>query len=222
MGSRLPKIERGHTLIAMISRRHESRLQKQGYLLIAGVDEAGRGPLAGPVVAAACILPPQTKFRGLNDSKQLDANERERLFHEITTCPGLLFGLGICDVEIIDQINILQATLRAMCQAVGNLPQSPDYALIDGNRLPPLSIPMGALVEGDAKSVSIAAASILAKVTRDRMMISWDEKWPEYGFAQHKGYGTPEHLKALEKLGPCPLHRRSFAPVRQRNSVLCG
>jgi ribonuclease HII len=193
---------------------HEKRLQKEGYSQIAGIDEAGRGPLAGPVVAAACILPFPYHFQSLNDSKQLSPEIREELYHAITSHPETRFGIGISSVETIDRFNILQATFFAMRQAIEELQTPPDYLLIDGNQAPRFDIPHLTIVEGDAHSVSIAAASILAKVTRDRMMAELDLKWPQYGFKKHKGYGTQEHLEALGKWGPCPLHRKSFEPVK--------
>jgi ribonuclease HII len=192
----------------------EKRLRERGFVRIAGVDEAGRGPLAGPVVAAACILPEGAVFQDLNDSKQLNPVQRERLFGQITACPNILFGIGRASVEEIDRHNILQATFLAMQRAVDALSTAPDYLLIDGNQLPVFRVAAEAIVEGDAKSISIAAASILAKVTRDRLMVAWDGSWPQYGFGQHKGYGTKQHLEALRQFGPCPLHRKTFAPVR--------
>lgn len=192
----------------------EKRLRAEGFQQIAGIDEAGRGPLAGPVVAAACILPEGALFEFLNDSKQLSAEEREILFQQITTYPKLIFGIGIADVKTIDRINILQATFLAMKRAVEALSVQPDYLLVDGNQFPGIKIPTELLVEGDRRSISIAAASILAKVTRDRLMRDLDAKWPEYGFKDHKGYATPQHLEAIQKWGPCTLHRKSFEPVK--------
>ncbi len=192
----------------------EKKLEENGYQKIAGIDEAGRGPLAGPVVAAACILPKNALFVNLNDSKQLTAEERETLFHSITTCPGLIYGIGSASVEEIDRINILQATMVAMKRAEAALTSRPDYLLIDGNQLPYFDIPCEGIVQGDGLSISIAAASILAKVTRDRIMAELDAKWPSYGFKQHKGYATEKHLEAIRKWGPCPIHRISFEPVK--------
>ena len=187
---------------------------------LAGVDEAGRGPLAGPVVAAAAVLPRQWTVEGmpeslqrLNDSKQLSEQIREQLFEAIHAEPEIHFGVGIIDAEEIDRINILQATHRAMNAALAQLAPPADHALVDGRPVPTLDLPQTAIVKGDAKSFSIAAASILAKVTRDRLMRKYDEQWPQYGFAGHKGYGTAAHLAALAEHGPCPIHRRSFAPV---------
>lgn len=193
---------------------HEERLKAAGFIRIAGVDEAGRGPLAGPVVAAACILPEGALFSNLNDSKQLTVEQREDLFQQITTSAGLLYGIGIIDVETIDRVNILQATFLAMRKAISALATAPDYLLIDGNQLPMREIPGEALIDGDALSVSIAAASIIAKVTRDRLMQTLDVEYPLYGFKQHKGYATERHLEALRLHGPCPIHRKSFDPIR--------
>ena len=185
------------------------------------MDEAGRGPLAGPVVAAAAVLPvewvtegrPETLLR-LNDSKQLTEKIREELFAAIHSETQIHFGIGIIDSAVIDDINILQATHRAMNAALAQLDPPAAHALMDGRLVPTLATPQTAIIKGDAKSHSIAAASILAKVTRDRLMREYHEQWPEYGFAQHKGYGTAAHQAALEQHGPCPIHRRSFAPVR--------
>ena len=193
---------------------HERRLTLQGYKAIAGIDEAGRGPLAGPVVAAACILPPDFWLAKLNDSKQLTAIQREELYQKIVEAPGICFGIGVVSVERIDAINILRATFEAMQEAVKKLSQKPDYLLIDGNQLPHFPYPAEAIVKGDSLSGSIAAASILAKVTRDRMMDEADKRWPQYGFGQHKGYGVPQHLEALRLHGPCPIHRKGFEPIK--------
>jgi ribonuclease HII len=180
---------------------------------IAGVDEAGRGPWAGPVVAAAVILDPGRIPQGIDDSKALDADERERLFERISVT-ALAIGVGIGDVERIDRDNILAATMWAMSEAVGQLSSRPRLAIIDGNRAPRLSCQSRTIVKGDAKCLSIAAASIVAKVTRDRLMIELAREMPGYGFERHKGYGTPEHRAALVRLGLTPQHRRSFKPVQ--------
>lgn len=190
--------------------QYEIRLRAEGYLAIAGIDEAGRGPLAGPVVAAACILPDEYLIAGLNDSKQVKEKAREALFDTLSSDPRIVFGISVVSPERIDQINILQATFEAMRQAVGNLPRRPDFLLIDGNQIPRFEIPAQGVVRGDALSQSIAAGSILAKVTRDRLMIEAAKLWPEYGFERHKGYGTKAHLEALKRCGPCPIHRKSF------------
>ena len=187
---------------------------------LAGVDEAGRGPLAGPVVAVAVVLPakwletglPQSLQR-LNDSKKLTEKIREQLFAAIHAETEIYFGIGVIEAIVIDEINILQATHRAMNTALAQLSPPATHALVDGLRVPTLAIPQTAIVKGDQKSFSIAAASILAKVTRDRIMREHDIRWPEYAFAKHKGYGTAAHLAALRAHGVCSIHRRSFAPV---------
>ena len=179
---------------------------------VAGIDEAGRGPWAGPVVAAAVILDPTRIPTGIADSKTLGEDDREALFKRIMATAEV--GVGIADVGRIDRDNILQATLWAMREAVAKLPRAPQIALIDGNRAPPLSCRTRTIVKGDAKCLSIAAASIIAKVTRDRLMIALAAEAPGYGFERHKGYGTPEHKAALERLGVSAFHRRSFRPVQ--------
>ena len=189
---------------------------RNGARIVAGVDEAGRGPLAGPVVAAAVILPDGFKLRGLNDSKQLTAERRDEFFQVLTSDPRVVFGVGIVDSEWIDRINILQATHRAMAEALRRLPIQPDHVLVDGLPVKSFTIPQTALVKGDARSFSIAAASVIAKVTRDRLMLALHAQYPVYGFNQHKGYPTPDHLAALRAHGPCPIHRRTFGPVRER------
>lgn len=182
--------------------------------LLAGVDEAGRGPLAGPVVAAAVILDELQPIKGLADSKVLTALKRERLFDEIRA-KALCFCIAEASAEEIDRLNILQATLLAMQRAVHGLRLKPTLVQVDGNRLPKLPMPAEAIVKGDAKIQAISAASILAKVTRDRQCLAMHEAHPAYGFATHKGYPTPEHLAALREHGPSPWHRLSFAPVRE-------
>ncbi len=181
---------------------------------IAGVDEAGRGPLAGPVVAAAVILHPQKNIDGLADSKQLTEKQREMLF-ELIYQNALAVSVGHADVAEIDRLNILQATMLAMQRAVQGLKITPQLALIDGNRCPILQCDAKAIIQGDATEPAISAASIIAKVTRDREMVRLDQKFPLYGFAQHKGYPTKAHFAALKKQGPCIIHRRSFAPVAE-------
>ena len=201
--------------------RYECALADQGVALIAGVDEAGRGPLAGPVFAAAVIFPLEwicgempKPLRPINDSKQLTPEEREILFAEITSRPQIRFGIAQVDVEMIDQINILQATHRAMNAALAQLQPPPQHVLVDGLRVASMQLPHTALVGGDALSYSIGAASILAKVSRDRVMIELDQHYPAYGFAEHKGYATPEHLAAIKAYGACPIHRQTFSPFR--------
>jgi ribonuclease HII len=185
--------------------------QGQGQI-VCGVDEAGRGPWAGPVVAAAVILDAALIPPGLDDSKKLTPAKREALFKPIMN--SACVGVGIVNAARIDKINILQATYLAMRKAVVALSQVPDVALVDGNRAPPLSCKVQTIIGGDAVSLSIAAASIIAKVTRDRLMCKFDRTYPDYGFASHKGYGTAEHAEALSSLGPCPIHRLSFSPIR--------
>jgi ribonuclease HII len=180
---------------------------------ICGVDEAGRGPWAGPVVAAAVVLNPDDLPVGIADSKALDADTRQHLF-DVIRARALAYGIGIADVERIDRDNILKATLWAMQQAVAGLSMKPRLALIDGNKAPQLSCAARTIVKGDARCLSIAAASILAKVTRDQMMVELSARHPGYGFDRHKGYGTPEHAAAIAKLGVSSVHRRSFKPVQ--------
>lgn len=187
-------------------------------MLVAGVDEVGRGPLAGAVVAAAVILDPAQPIAGLNDSKKLSAKRREQLAIEIRA-RALAWSLGRAEVEEIDSINILQATFLAMQRALAGLPIQPELVKIDGNRCPKLSYRMEAIVGGDATVAEISAASILAKVTRDAELVELDALYPQYGFARHKGYGTAAHLAALREHGATPIHRRSFAPVRKALSV---
>ncbi len=181
---------------------------------IAGVDEAGRGPLAGPVIAGAVILDPGKPIEGLRDSKRLSASRRDELFDQIRE-RALAWAVGRADVEEIDRINILQATMLAMSRAVEALQPYADHALIDGNRCPDLSCTSQAIIKGDSKVPAISAASIMAKVTRDREMLELDIRYPGYGLAQHKGYPSKAHIEALESLGVTPVHRRSYAPVRR-------
>ena len=187
----------------------------------AGGDEAGRGPLAGPVVAAAVIFPCawsagafDERLRDLNDSKQLSRQQREDFFSILTANSAICFAIAVVDAGTIDRINILQATHRAMNDALAQLRPQPQHVLVDGRPVKSMSFPQTALVKGDSLSYSIAAASVLAKVTRDRMMQEFDAQFPGYGFAEHKGYGTPQHLAAIAERGPCPIHRRSFAPIK--------
>ena len=180
-----------------------------GALFIAGVDEVGRGPLAGPVVAGAVILPSDHEILRLNDSKKLSEKRREEM-NEIIRAEAVSVGIGIVGQERIDEINILQATYEAMRQALAQLEPQPDRILADAVTIPGIETEQTAIVKGDAKSASIAAASIVAKVYRDHLMMDWDERYPVYGFASHKGYGTKAHIEAIREYGPCPLHRRSF------------
>jgi ribonuclease HII len=192
----------------------ENKARAQGYQFIAGVDEAGRGPLAGPVVAAAVVLPVDANLPGLNDSKKLTPNKREELFPKIKT-QAVAYGVDVVDAEVIDEINILQAARLAMKQAVEKLLCDPDLLLIDGNQKIDLSLKQWAIVKGDAKSFSISAASVLAKVTRDHIMQDYHLQYPQYEFARHKGYGTKLHKGLIAEYGPCPIHRRTFKGVTE-------
>ncbi|MFA4904924.1 MAG: ribonuclease HII [Candidatus Margulisiibacteriota bacterium] len=194
--------------------KYENFYRKEGYRLIAGADEVGRGSLAGPVVAAAVILDPKKKIKGLNDSKKLSAKQREKLFKVIEQ-KAVGIGVGVVDEKTIDRINITQASLLAIRLAMESLSPSPNLLLIDGRDRLPLPFPQKPIVSGDSISASIAAASIIAKVLRDRVMEKLDVNYPEYGFAMHKGYGTARHLRELKQKGPCLLHRRSYRPVTQ-------
>jgi ribonuclease HII len=198
----------------------EQELWDTGLTLIAGVDEAGCGPLAGPVVAAAAILPIEwvaglpSELEGLNDSKQLTPQQREQFFLALTSGGKVRFAIAQAAANLVDRINILQASHRAMNLALARLTPAPQHVLVDGLRVKTMRFPQTAIVDGDARSYSIASASVLAKVTRDRLMVEYHQRWPAYGFAEHKGYGTPRHLAALAQHGPCPIHRRSFSPVK--------
>lgn len=192
----------------------EEEARGRGFRIIAGLDEAGRGPIAGPVVAAAVVLPPRKKLSGVNDSKKLSAEQREEIFPLIRQ-KAMAVGVGIVEVEEIDRLNILQASLKAMKLAVQNLPLAPDFLLIDGSHCLNLPLAQRAIPQGDQKCQSIAAASIIAKVTRDRLMLAYHREYPQYNFARHKGYGTKEHLLAIRQYGCCPIHRQSFKPIYQ-------
>jgi len=216
-------------LIAKFSNRlaHERELWQKGLAFVAGVDEAGCGPLAGPVVAAAVVLPNAwlhtgicPSLRDLNDSKQLAEVQRDHYFAILDSHPEIRSAIATVDVETIDRINILQAAHRAMNLALDQLQPPPQHVLVDGRPVKSMRFPNTPLVKGDARSYSIAAASVLAKVTRDRMMREFDRLYPGYGFSRHKGYGTRQHLAAIRERGPCPIHRRSFAPFRPAESDL--
>lgn len=192
----------------------ESELWQDGCLSVAGIDEAGRGPLAGPVVAAAVIFPAGHKYiAGINDSKKLTSITREEMIAIIQEVASAI-GIGIVHHQEIDEINILQATFKAMREAIAVLQIRPDFLLIDGNKKPGINVPQRCIVKGDSLSMSIAAASIVAKVTRDRMMLDYDRVYPQYGFARHKGYATARHIEAIRRFGLCPIHRRSFKPEK--------
>jgi ribonuclease HII len=192
--------------------RHDESFRQEGFQWIAGIDEAGRGPIAGPVVAAAVVLPPDTRIEGLRDSKKVPEKERQRLFYEIL-CHASDIGVGISDPEIIDRVNILGATRLAMEAAVRDLLRQPDLLLIDAVTLPNLPIKQVSTFKGESKSAAIAAASIVAKFTRDSLMLHYHNLYPEYGFDRHKGYCTKEHIESIRIHGPCPLHRKSFQKV---------
>jgi ribonuclease HII len=201
--------------------RFEREFLDRGVLRIAGADEAGRGPLAGPVTAAVVCFPTEwirkgipRKLFGLNDSKQLNEEERLKYYDFLTNNSEVCFAITSVDVETIDSINILRASLKAMDEAFRQLNPLPEHTLVDGPHIFSLACPQTPLIDGDAKSFSIAAASVLAKVTRDRIMTEYHKEYPQYGFANHKGYSTPEHLKALQDFGPCAIHRKSFSPIR--------
>ncbi|WP_314061852.1 ribonuclease HII [uncultured Vagococcus sp.] len=197
-----------HTL-----RHFERQAIQKGYQVIAGIDEVGRGPLAGPVIAAAVILPNNCELLEVNDSKKLSEKKRDSLFTQICET-AVAVGIGIVDEETIDQINIYQATKLAMKEAVEKLSFTPDYLLLDAMKLEDVPIAQESIIKGDAKSVSIAAASIVAKVTRDRLMKKYGEQYPGYSFEKNAGYGTKDHLAGLDEFGPCPIHRKTFAPVK--------
>jgi ribonuclease HII len=211
-GRRTANRTEGQRLRALLA--FETELWERGVARIAGVDEAGVGTLAGPVVAAAAILPRELRPRGLDDSKQLDARARGRLCAEVKE-GAVAWAVGLATHAEVDALNVYQAGLLAMRRAVEGLAVPPDHLLVDARRIPGLAIPQQGIVKGDARSLSIAAASVVAKVTRDAMMSEADERYPGYGFARHKGYCAPEHLDALRRLGPCEIHRLTFAPVRE-------
>ena len=202
-----PEIEQSTLFFEALARR-------QGYRAVAGIDEAGRGPLAGPVVAAAVILPEHFELPGLNDSKQISEKKRNQLYPLIYE-QAIAVGIGVGRADEVDEINILQATLKAMSRAVGRLFLPPDYLLVDGITPIPIGIEQKTLKKGDSRSLSIAAASVIAKVVRDRIMVAYDRLFPEYGFAAHKGYGSQKHRDAIAKYGPCVCHRRTFAGVKE-------
>jgi len=205
------QLQEKERVAALYAFEHEA--WAKGWKLVAGVDEAGRGPLAGPVSVAAVILPHDLYLPKLNDSKKLSPQVRDELFDEIRE-KAVAIGTALVDAQTIDRINIYQATINGMYEAIFALKPEPQDVLIDAVELQNLPMPSLSIIKGDAKSASIAAASIIAKVTRDRLMDEYDKQYPQYGFARHKGYGTAEHIAALREYGPCPIHRRSFEPVR--------
>ena len=209
-------MSRAHQLAARrrVMLRLERGFWRRGLLRVAGVDEVGVGPLAGPLVASAVILPVEVSLRGIDDSKRLTRKRREQLAEEIRAC-AVAIGVGVVDVRDVDRLNVYHAALEAMRRAVLALAVPPQQLLVDARSVPGLDISQMSIIKGDAQSYSIAAASIVAKVTRDAMMRELAEIYPQYGFAKHMGYGTREHLTALAQYGPCPIHRRSFAIIRQ-------
>lgn len=207
--------------------QYEQALWASGLQWVAGVDEVGRGPLAGPVVAAAVILPSTWRsqglpggLEGLNDSKQLTETQREQFYEVLAAHPEVIYQLAQLEASDIDRLNILRATHEAMNTALAGLKLKPEHVLVDGLKVKSMTLPQTPLVKGDSRSYSIAAASIIAKVTRDRQMKAYDRVWPQYGFAAHKGYPTEAHLQALAIHGPCPIHRRSFAPLKPKQGEL--
>lgn len=203
------KVLRYREELARLDRMREYERSYPQYTYICGIDEAGRGPLAGPVVAGAVILPPDCEILYLNDSKQLSAKRREELYEEIKE-KAVAWSVGIASPELIDEINILQANYEAIRDAIAGLSVKPELLLNDAMKIPGVDLPQVSIIKGDAKSLSIAAASVMAKVTRDRIMCQYDELYPEYEFASNKGYGSAAHIEAIRKIGPCPIHRRSF------------
>lgn len=193
---------------------YERKLKEKGYKYIAGIDEAGRGPLAGPVVAACCIIRDDFFIEGINDSKKLTPLKRQKIYNEVLKQPSIIYSVSIVDAETIDEINILQATLLAMKQSFFNMSVRPDHTLIDGIHKPKEIENATLIVKGDSLSISIALASIIAKQTRDDIMEKYHQKYPEYSFAKHKGYGTKQHRDAIFRYGPCCIHRKSFEPIK--------
>ncbi|MBC8631130.1 ribonuclease HII [[Eubacterium] tenue] len=208
LSKKLDKIRAENERLEMINTFENEGYQK-GYTYIGGIDEAGRGPLAGPVVAAVVVFKPGTKIEGINDSKKLSEAKRDELF-DIIKEQALDYGIGIVQKDEIDEYNILNATYMAMKKAINCLKKTPDYLLVDAAHVPDVNIDQKSIIKGDSKSISIAAASILAKVTRDSLMYEYDKMYPEYGFASHKGYGTDQHYKAIREHGITPIHRKSF------------
>ncbi|TYZ61420.1 hypothetical protein PybrP1_002970 [[Pythium] brassicae (nom. inval.)] len=206
-------------MTASMQRHFEAAKIAKGFKYVVGVDEAGRGPLAGPVVAAACHVPLDVLLEGVHDSKKLNEAQREALYEQLTTHPRVQWAVHVNSAQRIDEINILQASLESMVKAAEALNQMPDFVFVDGNRMPP-TIPWDAetVVKGDSKVFSIAAASIIAKVTRDRLMVAYDAQFPQFNFKQHKGYPTKDHMTAIAKHGPCEIHRMTFAPLKPKDA----
>ncbi len=216
----LKQVLRCKIKLASFAENLELQAQQQGYLSIIGVDEAGRGPLAGPVVAAACLFNEALlQIPGINDSKQLTPKKRAKIYAQILESEQVIVSAAVVDADRIDKINILQATIEAMIQAVDAMPCPVDYLLVDGLKLPHNTVPGEKVIKGDARAISIAAASIVAKEVRDQIMLNYHNDWPDYGFDRHKGYGTQFHREQLYILGPCEIHRRSFEPVKSLVSI---
>ncbi len=213
----LPKSE-SERLLKLVAL--EKRLRERGYRNIAGVDEVGRGPLAGPVIAAACLIDEGHFFPGINDSKLLTPNKRKALFQKLTSHLGVCYGIGIVEASVIDRVNILEATRMAMRDAISKLKIRPNHLLVDGLKLIVDGISSTMVIKGDSRCQTIAAASVIAKEVRDEIMVNYHELYPQYGFDQHKGYGTVKHQRALQEYGPCPIHRRTFAPVRHHGNAI--
>ena len=191
-------------------KKYEEKLRKKGFKYICGIDEAGRGPLAGPVVVASVIMPENSMIEGVNDSKKVSEKKREKLY-DLILDEAISYGIGIVGQDEIDEINILNATKKGLTMSLQELTQKPDLIIVDAlSKINTLGIPYESIIKGDAKCYSISAASIIAKVTRDRIMREWDKIYPQYGFINHKGYGTAKHIEAIKEYGPCPIHRRSF------------
>ncbi len=203
---------------------YEKRARDLGYATIAGVDEAGRGPLAGPVVAVCCSLGKNLRIEGIDDSKKLSPKKREEIYQILSNHPDVSYSVGIVDAAVIDRVNIYQATIRAMLEAIDGMSRKPDYVIVDGMNLPHSNIVTEKVVKGDALSLSVGAASIMAKVIRDGIMTKFHERWPCYNFIKHKGYPTAEHIRALKEYGFCEIHRASFEPVKTfiRELNLCS
>lgn len=212
----MPSLAEQERLYALTA--YERAASERGYQCIAGLDEAGRGPLAGPVMAAACIIPAGVFLPGIDDSKKLSASQRQGIYELILASPQICYAIASATHQEIDKHNIYQSSMLAMLRAVEKLQQKPDYLLVDGMKLPASATPHEKIIKGDAKSQSIAAASILAKVTRDHLMDEYHRQWPQYGFDKHKGYATPQHLAALKAFGPCPIHRMNFEPIKSTYS----
>jgi ribonuclease HII len=222
--TKAPKLKSSNNSIEFkhgtLPRTYEEKKIKKGYKVVVGVDEAGRGPLAGPVVAAACFVPLHVHIEGIHDSKKLNEEQRELLYEKLVNHPDVKYAVHVNSPQRIDEINILQASLESMVKASEQLDPPADFVFVDGNRMPPsIKVEAETVIKGDSKVFSIAAASVIAKVTRDRLMVEYDKKYPMYGLAQHKGYPTVAHMSAISKHGPCEIHRMTFAPLRPKETT---